>query len=181
MPIRLIPQDGEVYVEQTFESPTVYLDHWAIRKFTDDVKLQDRFVDALMSRGGTLLLSTISFAEFASAYDSRHAFDAEGFLDRLLPNIFLTNFNIAALLEREEREPNNQQRFWPPADLTQLKALAQYAAEGPPYRLTMRGFIGPVRQHRSVMCEALQNLTSSLREAFVAGAMVAATDWYFST
>jgi hypothetical protein len=167
MPIRFVPEGDEIYVEQTFQSPTVYLDHWAIRKFTDDFELQNRLVNAMMGKAGTLLLSTITFAEFASASDSRPCSEAEDFLDRLLPNIFFTNFDIGALLKREQREPNNRQRFWPPADLSQLTALAKHGSQGPPYKLTMRGVISPVHEHRAMMLEALQDLAWSLREAFV--------------
>jgi hypothetical protein len=61
MPIEFFPTSSEVRVWQSFISPTVYLDHWAIRLFSDNLALQDRLVNALRSKGGTLLLSNISF------------------------------------------------------------------------------------------------------------------------
>ena len=89
MPIDFFMATDGVHVRQSFDSPTVYLDHWAIRMFSDEPSLQDRFVNALMSRCGTLLLSNTSLVEFARATDARHCRDAEKFLERLLPNIFL--------------------------------------------------------------------------------------------
>ncbi len=140
MPIDFFQAPDGVHVRQSFDSPTVYLDHWAIRMFSDDLELQDRFVNALMSKGGTLLLSHLSLGEFAGATDPRHYRDAEAFLERLLPNIFLTDFALDKVLEQERTEPNNQKRFWPSEDLPQLKFFAE-RAQSAPLGFTMHGFI----------------------------------------
>ena len=133
-------------MRQAFISPTVYLDHWAIRLFSDDIILQDRLVTTLLARGGTLLLSNFSFVEFARDDDRRHSVAAEEFVERLLPNIYFTDFAFDKLHEQERREPDNRQRFWPSADLPQLKLFAERVREAP-LGFTMQGFITMARDN----------------------------------
>ena len=146
MPIEFIAVEDSTKVRQSFVSPTVYLDHWAIRLFSDDVSLQDRLVNTLLQRRGTLLLSTFSFAEFARDDDRRHTLAAEGFFERLLPNIYLTDFAFDKLHAQELGESDNFRRFWPPADLPQLKLFAERAQDAP-HGFTMRGFVAMARDN----------------------------------
>src|SRR5579862_9883028 len=143
MPIKFFDAQGTRTISQSFDSPTVYLDHWALRMFSDDRVLQDRFVLALLAKGGTLLLSIFSLAEFAASAESAHCDEAERFLERLFPNIYLTDFRMNDILVRERAEPNNRKRFWPTADLRELKRLATgwAPAEG---AFSMHGFIRAV-------------------------------------
>jgi len=168
MPIEFFPTSTEVHVRQSFISPTVYLDHWAIRLFSDNCTLQDRLVKALRSKGGTLLLSNISFSEFAAPNDPRHAADAEDFIERLLPNIYLTDFALDKVLEREHTEPNNAKRFWPSADLPQLKLFAECAQDAP-LGFTMRGFITLAHEYRvgiaAVTAEVVQQIKGGIEAA----------------
>ena len=152
MPIDFFQAPDGVHVRQSFDSPTVYLDHWAIRMFSDDLEIQDRFVNALMSKGGTLLLSNFSFEEFGRATDPRHCRDAEAFLERLLPNIFLTDFALDKVFAQELTEPNNQKRFWPSADLPQLKLFAELGC-------TMHGFITLAYRNRVELCKLSNDLS----------------------
>ncbi|MCK4789845.1 MAG: hypothetical protein KAV87_39260 [Desulfobacteraceae bacterium] len=161
MPIDFFMASDGVHVRQSFDSPTVYLDHWAIRMFSDDQGIQDRFVNALMSKGGTILLSNVSFIEFARATDARHCRDAEAFFERLLPNIFLTDFALDKILEQEGAEPNNQRRFWPSADLPQLKLFAE-RAQHTPLGFTMNGFISQVHIHRADLSNLTKNVACSI-------------------
>lgn len=168
MPIEFISTSSEVRVRQSFISPTVYLDHWAIRLFSDNRTLQDRLVNVLQSKGGTLLLSNISFSEFAALSDPRHAADAEDFIERLLPNIYLTDFALDKVLERERTEPNNAKRFWPSADLPQLKLFAERSQDAP-LGFTMRGFIAQVHENRvgisTVIAEVVQQIKVGMEAA----------------
>jgi hypothetical protein len=77
MPIEFYDSTEGRKVGQTFDSPTVYLDHWAMRLFSDDRHLQDRFVGALWAKRGTLLVSHISMAELSGASDPQHVIDAD--------------------------------------------------------------------------------------------------------
>ena len=150
MPIEFFTTADGTRVRQSFDSPTVYLDHWALRLFSDDPVLQDRLVSAVLRKQGTLLLSTISFAEFAHPNDRLHCVAAESFIERLLPNIYFTDFAYEKLQVQEEAEPNNRRRFWPPADLPQLKLFAE-RAQDTPLGFTMRGFITMARDSHAYL------------------------------
>lgn len=161
MPIDFFMASDGVHVRQSFDSPTVYLDHWTIRMFSDDLGIQDRFVNALMSKGGTLLLSHVSFIEFARATDARHCRDSEVFLERLLPNIYLTDVALDKVLEQERAEPNNKRRFWPSADLPQLKLFAE-RAQNTPLGLTMHGFITLAHIHRAELSKLSESVARGI-------------------
>jgi hypothetical protein len=47
MRIEIIESPEGPKVSQSFDFPSVYLDHWAICQFSDERALQDRFVTAL--------------------------------------------------------------------------------------------------------------------------------------
>jgi hypothetical protein len=150
MPIEFFASEGGTRVRQSFISPTIYIDHWALRLFSDDEKLQHKLVDTLMRKQGTLLLSTLSFAEFARDDDRRHTVAAEDFLERLLPNIYLTDFAFDKIHAQEINQPDNVRRFWPSADLSQLKLFAERAPEAP-LGFSMRGFIAMARDNYATL------------------------------
>lgn len=72
-------------------SPSVYLDHWAFREIADSHTLTKRFSKALLSKGGTLVLSWLNIVEFCKVTieDQRH--NASSFLDKIGPNVFWIN------------------------------------------------------------------------------------------
>ena len=166
MAIDFFELNGANHVRQSFDSPTVYLDHWAMRLFSDDQQLQDRFVGTLMAAGGTLLLSNLSFSEFAKATDPRHCTAAEAFLERLLPNIYLTDFALDKVLEREQREPDNQRRFWPPSDLPSLKFLVERSGLIVP-RLTMQGYVALAHEGRDRVSASVATMAESVAQGLV--------------
>lgn len=161
MPINFFEANDGVHVSQSFDSPTVYMDHWAIRLFSDETSLQDRFVAALMSKGGTLLLSNVSFVEFAQASDPKHCADAERFIERLLPNIFFTDFAFDKVLEQELKESSNLRRFWPSPDLPQLKLFAE-RSRNELSRLTMRGFIAMTHPNRDELIRSTDEVAHGI-------------------
>ena len=164
MPIEFIESPEGLKVSQSFDTPTVYLDHWAIRLFSDDRALQDRFVNALMQKRGTLLVSNISMAELGGASDPQHALDAEAFLERCLPRLFLTNFQLDEIVARERTETNNESRFWPTADLPQLKLFGERShAAGRSF--TMHGFAQIAYEHRTPINELMRSNARKMIEA----------------
>lgn len=165
MPITFFDAPDGTHARQSFNSPTVYLDHWAIRLFSDELGLQDRFVHSLLAKAGTLLLSNISLSEFASLSDARHCDQAEAFFERLLPNIYLTDFAFDKILQNEMHEPSNARRFWPPADLPQLKLFVERASMQSS-RLTMRGFVALIHENRDQISESTKGLKRMLVEKF---------------
>jgi hypothetical protein len=162
VPIEFFQVSSEIRVRQSFVSPTVYLDHWAIRLFSDDLALQDRLVSILRSKGGTLLLSNISFGEFSGPSDPRHATDTETFIERLLPNVYLSDFALDKVLERENSETNNSRRFWPAADLPQLKLFAE-RAQDTPLGFTMRGFVTLAHTNRAVIAAVTAEVVQQIK------------------
>jgi len=138
---------GEVNVRQSFDAPAVYMDHWALMTFAEDREIQDRFVSALQRKRGTLLISNISLAEFAGPSDQGHCLAAENFLERVLPHIYLTDFAFDKVLVRESLEPNNTKRFWPSADLPQMKLLAELSLKSTA-QLTIKKFVSLSHEHR---------------------------------
>lgn len=147
MPIEFFESLEGMRVRQSFDAPTVYLDHWAIRMFSDDKALQSRLLNALRRKRGTLLLSNFSLAEMAGAMDPQHLLDAEVFLERCLPQVFLTNFQLDEVRAREEQERDNSVRFWPTADLSQLKLFGERSdAAGAGF--TLKGISDMAFEHR---------------------------------
>jgi hypothetical protein len=165
MPIDFFEANDRLRIRQSFNSPTVYLDHWAIRLFSDNLQLQNRFVDALKIKGGTLLLSPFSFTEFSGPEDRRHCHDTEQFLQRVIPNIFFTDFDINKTLDREAKEANNVKRFWPSADLSSLKYLAEtrYNNSG---ILSMTGWLSMINDNRTKLIKQKTEIVSQIQEAF---------------
>ncbi len=165
MPIDFFEDHDGMHIRQSFESPSVYLDHWAIRLFSDDLQLQDRFIDAIEIKGGTLLLSTFSMLEFSGPKDPRHGSDTEIFFDRLMPNIFFTDFAIDKTHNREVREKNNVKRFWPSADLLTLKYLAENKCDAS-RNISMSGFLSMIRENRKELIRLEGETVSMLQKAF---------------
>lgn len=165
MPIDFFEADDGLHIRQSFESPTVYLDHWAIRLLTDDLQRQKRFIDALNEQCGTLLLSNFSLLEFSGPEDRRHCSDTEKFLDRVMPNIFFTDFAIDKTHIRESRETNNVKRFWPSADLPTLKYIAEYNRDSTE-KFSMSGFLTMVHDNRMELIQLERETVSKVQEAF---------------
>jgi hypothetical protein len=72
-----IDSDGRLVPTQRDSSPTVYLDHWALRELSTTPMLADRFVAALKQRNGTLALSCTNLIEFCNVTDGHQARQAE--------------------------------------------------------------------------------------------------------
>lgn len=167
MPMELFNENNEMRVRQTYDAPTVYFDHWALCDFSDDAALQDRFVEAMLEKQGTFVLSHTNLAEFTNANDPKHAGAAEKFLERLMPNIYLTDFDLENA-ELFERQPGYAgQRIWPSADLPMLKFVAERSiAAGTD--LTLAGFITLSYLYRDRLSakftEANQNILAALNE-----------------
>ncbi len=97
----MINNNGGLEIVQRDVSPTVYLDHWALRKFSEDQTLAARFTTALKSRNGTLALSLLNLAEFAKVTIEAQARKAESLVDAILPRVFFLEFNPPVVISRE--------------------------------------------------------------------------------
>lgn len=169
MPLRFhISPDHSIGVSQTFDSPSVYLDHWAIRLLSDDLALQERFVSALRHAGGTLLLSHLTFAEFAAVEDSATCDRGEAFLSKVLPNVYFAEFNIDKARQQEDAQPPLAVRpkLAPPPDPQMMRAFAVRYSLSLPFAMT--GFIAEVHQNRGRMETLVRDVNSRIADKLVA-------------
>jgi hypothetical protein len=133
--------------------------------FAEDRALQDRLVTDIRAKGGTFVLSTSSFGEFAAPADPRHSRQAEEFIDRVMPRVFLTDQRLNEALAQEGAQPDNRVRFSPSSDTRQLRLLVQRCLDaGRP--LSIHGFIGLARDWAPQIGAQLADLTRRYREGF---------------
>jgi hypothetical protein len=82
---------GGLLVAQHLKSPSVYLDHWAIRDISSSPELSARFSQAITGSGGTLALSWMNAVEFTKVSDDRQRGSADSLLEHLGHNLFWLN------------------------------------------------------------------------------------------
>lgn len=162
MAIRLLlSPSGEPTVAQVDDSPSVYLDHWALRKISSSAELADRLVAVIQERGGNLLISWLHLAEFTAVSDRSQVLAAESMLDRLIPNLFFVEINPFTVIEREDVLLAGGAPKPPHADLGFLDAFVQLRPTSPrPF--TAEGLFSAIAQ--SKRHEALDALAATIVE-----------------
>lgn len=98
---------GGFRLSQSLVRPVVYLDHWAIRLFSQDMALQNRFITALHRSGGTWLFSTANLMEFTAMSDLEQAARAEALLLRAIPHLHVADTTIDKGYHQQEGAENN--------------------------------------------------------------------------
>ena len=83
-------------------SPTVYLDHWALRELSENDVLANRFTAALESRGGTLSLSWANLVEFGKVTHEHQVRRAESLIEANLPRVFFVEVDPFIVISRED-------------------------------------------------------------------------------
>jgi len=95
MAMTIHPIDGNGFrIAQQFHRPAVYLDHWAIRHFSENLEDQERFIKALHRANGLWLFSTANLFEFVGMTDLSQAKDAEVLIQRALPFFHIAEFAV---------------------------------------------------------------------------------------
>jgi len=97
-----INKQGTLEVNQQDVSPTVYLDHWALRKISADRTLADRLTTVLQSQHGTLALSWLNLSEFRKVTITEQVRNADSLLEAMQPQIFLLEVNFDVVISRED-------------------------------------------------------------------------------
>src|SRR5882762_2611211 len=97
-----ISETGSLTATQRDFSPTVYLDHWAVRELSEDEILANRFATALESRGGTLALSWANLVEFGKVVNEKQTRMAESFIESNLPRVFFIEAEPFIVIGRED-------------------------------------------------------------------------------
>jgi len=126
--LRLVGLAGAPWVTQTLTEPSVFLDTWAIRRFSEDAALGARFRVALVARPGTLVLSALSLTDFVGLSDCRHTEAAGEFVDSLCPRIFFIDFDPFKVRQREYDVIAGLTRECPAGDYGFLLHFAEPAA-----------------------------------------------------
>ena len=125
MSIEIVRQaDGRVLLRQRLARPAVFLDHWAVRLFSEDMSLQDRFVGALRQSRGTWLFTCANLMEFAAMTDLDQAVAVEELLRRAMPSVYVADlYSDPGFALSKKAVPSDD----PPDEHWMLKDLAARA------------------------------------------------------
>jgi hypothetical protein len=122
----ILGSDGRPIVWQKITHPAIYLDTWALRLFAEgEPALGQRFKQALLRARGDLMLSHMSFGEFTSFDDSRHARSVGLFVDSINPHIFFSHFDPFQVIPAEYSTIAGQRNGCPAGE---VRLLDMYAA-----------------------------------------------------
>lgn len=128
MVISIKPNGSGAYqVRQQLIAPVVYLDHWAVRLFSEDKPLQDRFISALHRSGGTWLFATANLFEFTAKTDLTQAQATERLLSRALPDLHFADTTLDRsylLVEGAPAHPDAPKDHWLLKDLGEGARIA---------------------------------------------------------
>lgn len=159
---------GGLRVRQRLLRPVVYLDHWAVRLFSEEMPLQDRFIEALHSAGGTWLFSVANLSEFAEMTDMEQAQAAERLFMRALPAVHVadTTLDPGYLLEEgAPPHPDAPEQHWLLKDIADRAMIAGGV-------FNSHRFIQDAITHR----DQLQPLFENMKESISAAVMSACSD-----
>ena len=120
-----INKNGVLEIGQVDIAPVVYLDHWALRLFSESQTLTDRLLSALKQRNGTLALSWLNLAEFTRITMEGQARKAESLLEKILPHVFFLEVDFSEVIRREDDLLAGGKLIPPHADLDLLRMFSQ--------------------------------------------------------
>ena len=106
--------DGRWETLQAFSVPAIYLDHWAVRRFSDNPKLGNRFSAALLRARGSWCVSHQTLAEFAGPGDVAHAEAAEVLIDSTMSNIYFVELDVKKAIVAEQNNGGSRNLHPPP-------------------------------------------------------------------
>jgi hypothetical protein len=159
------PDDSRGYqVKQQLMEPVVYLDHWAVRLFSEDEPLQDRFISALHRSGGTWLFATANLFEFTAMTDLIQAQATERLLSRALPALHIADTTLDRgflLLEGAPAHPDAPEEHWLLKDLGERARIAGGI-------LNTRRFIQDAIIHRDQLYPLFKNLKEEVSNSVTA-------------
>lgn len=118
-----IKENSDLEAVQLDISPTVYLDHCALRTISQDQAFTERLTTTLKSVGGTLALSWVNLTEFAKVTDQEQARMAEQLIDANLPLIYFLEVNPFVVIDRENSLLAGGPPLPPHADQEFLKTI----------------------------------------------------------
>lgn len=110
-----VAESGDIKLLHWVKEPSIYLDHWAIRKISEDPELSEKFTVAIKKQNGTLCLSWLSCLEFARVSSSQIQL-AEDFIDSMLPNIAFLEVEPFTVIRQEDEIMHGQLGLPPQLD-----------------------------------------------------------------
>lgn len=165
MVMSIQPNDSGGYqLRQQLIEPVVYLDHWAVRLFSDDEPLQDRFISALHRSGGTWLFATANLFEFTAMTDVTQAQATERLLSRVLPALHVADTTLDRgylLVEGAPAHPDAPEEHWLLKDLGERARIAGGI-------LNTRRFIQDAITYRDQLSPLFKNLKEEVSNAVMA-------------
>ena len=120
-----IGKNGSLNVVQRDISPSVYLDHWALRKFSENSTLAGRLTEILHSRKGTFVLSWLNLVEFTKVMNEGQARKAESLIEANLPQVFFLETEPFVVIHREDSLVAGGSLVPPHADAELLRAFVE--------------------------------------------------------
>lgn len=145
---------GELVAQQQMRSPSVYLDHWALRQLSKNESLGTRLTAALRERGGTLAISWANIAEFPRL-DAEAARLAEKFIESNIPHLFFLDFNVFDVIERENVILAGGASAAPHADIDLLRLVIGLRPSGVA-PVTCRGMLTEISGQRLESTERMK-------------------------
>lgn len=136
--------------------PAVYLDHWALVKFSDNCELSDRFISGLRRSGGTLCISGLNVAETCRMEDPRHAHN----IDRFLRDVGQQVYCADVLATFQSEQPYTGTLKAPPAD----QDLAREMLE--PTEFCIPGTFGRSWMHRKKVAPDFDYINAKVASRF---------------
>jgi hypothetical protein len=158
-------EDGGLRLRQQLLRPVVYLDHWAVRLFSDNEPLRRRFVDALHRAGGTWLFSAMNICEFTAMDDMAQAEAAERLLLEAYPAIHVAD-TIADpgyfFRGGVPHDPGEPERNWLLRDMLSRAEIAG--------GFTTHRFVRDAIDHRDMLRPMFEDMKRTIVEAVMATA-----------
>lgn len=155
---------GTYQVRQQLTEPVVYLDHWAVRLFSEDEPLQNRFISALHRSGGTWLFATANLFEFTAMTDLTQAQAAERLLSRALPSLHFADTTLDRgylLVEGAPAHPDAPEDHWLLQDLGERARIAGGI-------LNTRRFVQDAIINRDQLSPLFENLKATVSNSVMA-------------
>jgi hypothetical protein len=163
--LTIVGPDGRPYVRQALTHPAVYLDTWALRLLAEDnAGLGARFRAALARAGGTLMISSLSFNEFTSFDDPRHAEAVGLYLDTIYPHLFFSKFDPFQVINDEIPIMVGQTKETPAGDVGMLILFAEDALRTG--HTSVRGWFRSLHRARASLRTGLQEMGMAFLEGF---------------
>lgn len=162
--IEMIP--APPWVRQRLDSPAVYLDHWALRRFSEGPVEGEQLKKAILSRNGTLVISWANVVEFAAmSKDTKAGRAAETFIDAHWPNLYFLRSEPFEVVRREDERGRPQAGTDAASDGELLDAVAYNSIRMGLLMPEFTGVLATVIEAKAELHPNAESLKSSVREA----------------